>query len=49
MSQQQTPVVQQQQPKAPPVPSLPAPLPLDGAALRNVSGGTSTSAPGNVW
>jgi len=51
MSQQQTPVVQQQA-KAP-VKPLTAPVPLDLKLLAQVSGGTtastSTSGPTNVW
>ena len=51
MSQQQTPVVQQQS-KAP-VKPLSAPIPLDFKLLGQVSGGTTssstTSGPTNVW
>jgi len=50
MSHQQTPVDQQQQSKAPTTPAAPsAPIPLDPSLLRQICGGTDTSAPVKIW
>lgn len=47
MSQQHTPVVQQQQAKTSSTPV--APVPLDPKVLSQVCGGTAPSAPVHVW
>jgi len=48
MSQQQSPIVPQQQTRTPSTPSTP--LPIDPSLLRQISGGTgSTSIPITGW
>jgi hypothetical protein len=50
MSQQYTPIAQQQKSKTPAAPAAPsAPLPIDPSLLRQISGGTTELTPKGGW